>query len=68
MEKAEIFADIANIHNQLVQISVHGDDAIAMANVIVGLRNLANNLQSDVEAEKQNGASNQGEQGLETME
>ena len=44
----ESFASIlANIHNNLVEISVKGEDAIRMAEVIRYIRNAVNELRSD---------------------
>ena len=40
----EILAEVAQSHNRLAEISVRGDDAIRMAEVLTRCRNLAQQL------------------------
>lgn len=51
MTKAEIVQAVANIHNSMVQIQVSGDSAIAMGGALIGIRQLVERLQKDVQAE-----------------
>lgn len=52
MEISKVLSSVVNIHNQIVQIAVRGDDAIIMANAIVNLRNLANELQGEIKLDE----------------
>ena len=40
----EILAEVAQIHNRLAEISVRGDDAIRLGEVLTRCRNLAQQL------------------------
>lgn len=44
MERKDFLQRIAGIHNLAVQIAVSGDNAILMGNVLVGLRQLIQEL------------------------
>lgn len=46
MTKKDIIKEIADIHNLIAAISVHGDDAIAMAQALISMRDLVKSLQT----------------------
>lgn len=52
MDKMKIMQLIANNHNRLAQISVSGDNAIAMAGVLIELRQMVSDLQVEIQAEE----------------
>lgn len=60
MKKAEILQCVANAHNHLAQISVCGDGAIRMGEALMELRVLAQELQTDLEAEEPKQAQGDG--------
>ena len=47
MTKKDIIKEIADTHNIIAGIYVHGDDAIAMAQAIIKLRDIVGALQND---------------------
>ena len=47
MTKKDIIKEIADAHNIIAGIYVHGDDAIAMAQAIIKLRDIVGALQND---------------------
>lgn len=49
MNTMDFCAEIAQIHNRLADISVRGDDAIRMAEVLTRCRNLVTVLSSEDE-------------------
>lgn len=49
MNKKEIIKEVADIHNIIAAISVRGDEAIAMAQALVRMRNLVGALSKDKE-------------------
>lgn len=51
MTNKEILTVIANVHNRLTEISVRGDDAIRMAEVLNICRTLARNIQDNIKSE-----------------
>ena len=46
MTKQDIIKEAAEVHNLIANISVHGDDAIVMAQALLKLRDLVNGLRS----------------------
>lgn len=51
MDKTEILQHIINSHNRLVKVMVSGDNAIMVADTLREMRMLAQDLQSDIDAE-----------------
>lgn len=47
MTNETIIKELADIHNMIISISVHGDDAIIMANAILKARDLVNALRDE---------------------
>ena len=47
MINEKIIKELADIHNMIASISVHGDDAIIMANAILKTRELVNALRDE---------------------
>ena len=52
MTNKEILTVVANVHNRLAEISVRGDDAIRMAEVLNTCRTLAKKIQDDIRSEE----------------
>lgn len=56
MNQIEIMQSVAGLHNILSEISVRGEDAIRMRDVLIGMRNLtmalANNANADHECQR----------------
>lgn len=50
MEIKDIMAALVDIHNRLVEINVHGDDAIRMAEVLQKCRAIVFQAQKEPEA------------------
>ena len=55
MEQKEMVSLIADIHNKLVEISVRGDDAIRMAEVLQKCRAAVYQMQNSPPAQKDGG-------------
>lgn len=47
MDKKEIIKEIADIHNIIVSIPVHGDETILMAQAIIKTRDLIKRLKEE---------------------
>ena len=47
MTKQDIIKTVADAHNLIASISVHGDDTIAMAQAILSMRDLVKTLQTE---------------------
>lgn len=55
MTKREIATTIADIHNELTEIMVKGDDAIRMGLILSTMRQLFGDLQREAKAEESDG-------------
>jgi len=55
MEQKEFLSFIADIHNKLTEISVRGDDAIRMAEVLQSCRALVYGLQNSPPEKEEGG-------------
>lgn len=56
METTEIMSALVDIHNSLAEISVRGDDAIRMADVIKKCRGIVFTMQKELTAKDDDGS------------
>ena len=55
MKKTELVTQLLDNHNRLVQIEVHGDGTLLMAETLISLRHILNKLKTEeVEEESSN--------------